>query len=548
MDKSILYAVILFLCVIVTGSFKKKEAFNKVLITKQIIECYPDNYDYYPKMNSFVVSPNQVMIIRSNINSLSTNDSTQFSNAVKAMQNRSSVDVNDPLGWAFQARIHNGPIDSNVPSKPFMTCQHGQSFFLSWHRMYMYFFERILRFHMATNSLPKPGLPYWDYSNTIIPKIPATATIKGSIPGMFRFPIINNPLYDARRSPSFNAYPNGAPLNNQISAVNFTSALNNNPSYFSFENSLKAAHGFIHTQIATWQTGIFPNRVTHKGDMAEPTTAATDPIFFVHHSNIDRLWEKWLNMGGGRRNPVKTCDDWWWKKSFKFYDETGQAKIMSGQEIINTASALLNYKYDDTPAPPISNVVCTTKATLTPTFPIPTSSIYLSNNNINKSIVIYNFSSATITPKLENIIRVNGNSKFNFSNAGLSDDVYLEFEDIKIINPPVGIIEVYLNPIGFNLFQLQPFKNNYLGALDLFTASAAINHRGMHKDDFTQRININEVLKKQELKFSDLKKMKLVFVVKGTNNFGVEVLSDANIKIGKTSVSIYKYNELYGRE
>ncbi|RKO83992.1 hypothetical protein BDK51DRAFT_31294 [Blyttiomyces helicus] len=29
------------------------------------------------------------------------------------------------------------------------------------------------------------------------------------------------------------------------------------------------------------------------GDMAQPPLSVNDPIFFLHHSNIDRLWNKW---------------------------------------------------------------------------------------------------------------------------------------------------------------------------------------------------------------------------------------------------------------
>ncbi|MGH7262080.1 MAG: tyrosinase family protein [Nitrospiraceae bacterium] len=37
------------------------------------------------------------------------------------------------------------------------TCQHGSYFFLSWHRMYLYYFERILR---EASRDPNFALPY----------------------------------------------------------------------------------------------------------------------------------------------------------------------------------------------------------------------------------------------------------------------------------------------------------------------------------------------------------------------------------------------------
>ena len=39
------------------------------------------------------------------------------------------------------------------------------------------------------------------------------------------------------------------------------------------------------------------------GFMSDPATAALDPIFWLHHCNIDRLWEVWRNQGPQFRNP-----------------------------------------------------------------------------------------------------------------------------------------------------------------------------------------------------------------------------------------------------
>ena len=33
------------------------------------------------------------------------------------------------------------------------------------------------------------------------------------------------------------------------------------------------------------------------GWMSAFATAAQDPIFWLHHANIDRLWEAWLALG-----------------------------------------------------------------------------------------------------------------------------------------------------------------------------------------------------------------------------------------------------------
>ena len=66
-------------------------------------------------------------------------------------------------------------------------------FFLSWHRMYIYYFERILR---AASGDPDLALPYWNYSD------PA----QRALPTPFREPAgSQNPLYVSQRQAGINA-------------------------------------------------------------------------------------------------------------------------------------------------------------------------------------------------------------------------------------------------------------------------------------------------------------------------------------------------------
>src|SRR3954454_24325875 len=61
---------------------------------------------------------------------------------IKAMQ---ALPSTDGRNWIYWASIHgNANIPSPAPTA-WATCQHGSYFFLSWHRMYLYWLERILR-------------------------------------------------------------------------------------------------------------------------------------------------------------------------------------------------------------------------------------------------------------------------------------------------------------------------------------------------------------------------------------------------------------------
>src|SRR4051812_45780504 len=56
-------------------------------------------------------------------------------------------------------------LSAQTPSNPddnavWCTCEHSSSQFLTWHRMYLFYFEKVLQ---AAAGDPKLRLPYWDY-------------------------------------------------------------------------------------------------------------------------------------------------------------------------------------------------------------------------------------------------------------------------------------------------------------------------------------------------------------------------------------------------
>lgn len=92
-----------------------------------------------------------------------------------------------------------------------------------------------------------------------------------------------------------------------------------------------------------------PHDVVHValgGLMSDPDTAAQDPIFWLHHANIDRMWNRWLAPGGVR---MDASDAAWLNTRFTFYDEAGHAVYLTGADIENTVGQL-NDRYDDDPA------------------------------------------------------------------------------------------------------------------------------------------------------------------------------------------------------
>jgi tyrosinase len=259
--------------------------------------------------------------LRQNIYSLYNSDPNHpiiqaYRHAITVMKGRPST---DPTSWLYQANIHGTFAAMPWPAgAPWSTCNHGFHF-LSWHRMYLYFFERIVR---AASGDPNFALPYWDYA-------PAAHRM---IPPPFRTSAnASNSLWDGNRNAGLN-HPT-MPTSLPASAVNSTNCLVPIPFLGGgqFQQSVQQTpHNAVHSTIG--------------GDMGLFETAGQDPIFWLHHCNIDRLWEKWLAQGGGRVNP--TGDATWMNTNFTFVDENKNFVQMSGDDVLYTINQL-NYQYED---------------------------------------------------------------------------------------------------------------------------------------------------------------------------------------------------------
>ncbi len=282
--------------------------------------------------------PAPTLRVRRDVHSLDPNgpEIAALKRGVAAMKARAAT---DPTSWAYQGAIHGTDTPGNAAG--WNSCQHGSFFFLSWHRMYLHFFERILR---SASGDPTLTLPYWNYSK------PG----QNSLPVPLRRPAtLENPLFEPARDAAANGgatFPSSATGSSRaMSLTRFSSAVSasrgfggrivSQPVHFS------SAHGAIESQ---------PHDNVHvlvggdAGLMSDPNFAALDPVFWLHHCNIDRLWESWVARGGGRSNP--TGDTAWMNTEFTFFDENRNQVRMKGSEIVNAAKQL-GYGYDALEAP-----------------------------------------------------------------------------------------------------------------------------------------------------------------------------------------------------
>lgn len=252
-----------------------------------------------------------------------------YATAVGAMKERNSE---DPTSWDYQAAIHG--TESN-PLSLQKQCEHESWYFFPWHRIYLYYFEQIVRQAVVEAGGPEDWtLPYWNYD---------LGGEFASLPEPFRQPADeSNPLYVGVRRPYYNA---GGPLPELVSTEEAALALRefignamfggNNKSphrpRFWGQSGLpeETPHGTVHVQVGGW--------------MRNPEEAAWDPIFWLHHANIDRIWAVW-NEREGLPNPVESG---WTDHTFEFFDAGGNQVGKTCGEV--TETALLGYTYDPPP-------------------------------------------------------------------------------------------------------------------------------------------------------------------------------------------------------
>lgn len=266
-----------------------------------------------------------------------------YRDAVNIMMN--SIAKGDPRNWIFQWYTHAVPPQGSAQNKateiqntyptstPYKalaeamwnTCQAHkptdvEDFFLPWHRMFVYYFENIIRYVAKNDSFT---LPYWNYS---------AGQESAKIPEEFRSGV----LLKTNRNPGVNS-------GNPISSDARLDAL---PSLR--ESCYSPQSGVIQGFNLKLDSGLHGNVHVDIGDttnMGRVPWAGGDPVFWMHHCNIDRLWASWNHFGG--KNPGGT----WGAKEFTFAKTDGMPVKTKCSEVDNTAK--LNYTYDRLePAPP----------------------------------------------------------------------------------------------------------------------------------------------------------------------------------------------------
>jgi tyrosinase len=226
----------------------------------------------------------------------------------------------------------------NFDTRRYRFCPHGDWYFLPWHRAYVMMYEIAARVLMKNDSF---ALPYWNWTEIrTMPEAFANPTYKGK----------RNPLYIANRNQLVgdNALTDevvGQYVMDKIYAETVFEKFgtSKNPDQTDTDPKWVTARGGVQGTLESTPHNLVHNRI---GAFMPTPGSPRDPIFFMHHTNIDRIWASWNALG--RKN---TGDPLWTGMSFpdNYIRPDGTSYSVTVNDIQSIAG--LGYTYDYLPQP-----------------------------------------------------------------------------------------------------------------------------------------------------------------------------------------------------
>jgi tyrosinase len=459
-----------------------------------------------------------------------------YAAAVKAMQDPAINYPPQPQSWTFQAYMHAVPLDPFDPAVSggvygarlkqrideiygnpsggspqaawkqaalacWATCEHSSPYFTTWHRWYLYYFERICR---KISGHPEFLLPYWNYASDNGPSLQLPDKFQQVSPD----PQNPNPLYFDDRGLGFADGQATGPQNVAMNAGGFLPysltqygpALGANVMFPSDDQNHISGDPTDPVYLGLGFTGrleCVPHDNVHSfvgGWMQNVPSAAGDPIFFMHHCQIDRLYASWEAVSGSSYNWGTSASDpaqnTWKTKPGSFVDENGQLVTVKLGDAISTSS--LGYSYDILAKPPAPEV-----AALLNSSPRRTARLTLAAMDAPEFSVKGGGTTVKLAPT--------GNARAAVPAPNQNASHILVLRGIKLLRRPPAPLAVFINLPK----STPPRLNNpyYVGTLNLFNfdlgTGEPMTHRegGMNADHgasgATAQFDVTEVLARQ---------------------------------------------------
>jgi tyrosinase len=216
----------------------------------------------------------KVMVrIRKNANTLKTAERDRFVAAFAKLNNQ---------GLGRFADFRNMHTNTSSPEA------HGRPGFLPWHRAYLLDLERELQaidpsvaLHYWRFDQPAPNL----FKREFIGVSDSVGTVLFSPGNPLQFWVTDG-VQGINREPFFDTATQPAFVNSEAQTLALGTQY---PSFRTMEGN---PHGSAH--------------VSFDGSISSIGTAARDPLFFMLHCNVDRLWAKWQRLNG-RFDPAQAA-------------------------------------------------------------------------------------------------------------------------------------------------------------------------------------------------------------------------------------------------
>lgn len=398
----------------------------------------------------------------------------KYAQAVKLMM---ALPKSDPRSWTFQWYTHAVPTNTNktaqinaifgpnpsanktLATAMWDTCQAhfipaNEPFFCPWHRMYVCFFEEIIRGILKD---PAFTLPYWNYTSPAAYAVPKEFRMQNDP--------LWGPLFRPDRNPTSNA---GQPIfafGGSASDMSATPALSQ-PTYL--PNG--AASGFNQTL----DFGLHGNIHVFTGNtvgMGRIPWAANDPIFWMHHCNIDRIWASWNNVAG-HPNPGGS----WLTQTFAFANAEGKGVKAVVGDYTNTKKC--NYQYDSLLT---TRLVVAAAEQLAPaaaqSAAVPVSVAKTQSGPIALGTAPVRVDVQAAAPPRQGVAPLASPLSTSLSVLPDNHRLYLVLNDFKSNEQPDTLYRVYLDLPDSS--PSDPLNSHYVGSFNFF---AAVGHGDDHME------------------------------------------------------------------
>ena len=429
-------------------------------------------------------------------------------------------DITDRTSWRFFAAMHGidqklwiafnylnagQALPTSAVQKTFWRqCQHQTWFFLPWHRGYVLGFEKIVR--AAIISLGGPSdwaLPYWNYHNAKITKcrqlpwcFSQTKLPDGSanpllVPQRYgrdgKGSVLLDPTNDIDLAQAFNEPIFAGQSHGSAGFGGPQTKFHHGGEQDGIQSGLLESkpHNLVHSRVGGQSPNFASNpSATEVGLMAMPDTAALDPVFWVHHSNIDRLWAIWLLRAKSAGNP--TVAAWLKGPSRKFVvpDAAGGEFVYAPQDMLTLGNPGVGYEYEDLTDPTIPKAPATpavahaqladtvsTKKSKPELVGATNTPIRVSGGPVKASVHIDRTVGAAVSHAFSAVV-----SASSAGGSAKHERVFLNLENIKGVNDAT-VMAVYLSATkGSEADKAEKL----VGSFSFFGATKASNKDGPH--------------------------------------------------------------------